>query len=52
MPVSRICRIRGYQLKKFEVFATEEYTIAGSVREYVEVAKIEKYKRGNAQVSN
>lgn len=32
-------------VKKIEVFAAAEYTIAGSVREYVEVAKIEKYKR-------
>ena len=39
-------------VKKIEVFAAEEYTIAGSVREYVEVAKIKKYKRGNVQVSN
>ena len=27
-------------VKKIEVFAAEEYTIADSVREYVEVAKI------------
>jgi len=32
-------------VKKIEVFAAEEYTIAGSVREYVEVTKIAKYKR-------
>lgn len=31
-------------VKKIEVFATAESTIAGSVREYVEVVKIAKYK--------
>lgn len=46
---SNVCT-RGLQnkripAKKIEVFAAAEYTITGSVREYVEVAKIAKYKR-------
>lgn len=32
-------------VKKIEVFAAAESTITGSVREYVEVIKIAKYKR-------
>lgn len=32
-------------VKKIEVFAAAESTIEGSVREYVEVAKMAKYKR-------